>query len=745
MNVVTSKRPTGWMSSIVLAALALGAGCGRSEPDVGPSGAVARVSAPLLITPSLKTAPLTGPMRQSAALEYHGGRVITNTPKVYYIWYGDWSNDMATVSLLETFAQTLGGSSWYAINTTYANSCGQAVNGAVTFAGHIFDAGSQTNNISNLPAIVTNALTTGALPTDPDAVYFVLTAANVTEGNFCKAYCGYHSNEKVNGVQVHYAFVGNARTQCPPLCIVSGLTPNEPAADGMASMIAHELSESVTDPDIDAWRNFIHNANGTTTVEENGDECGAWFVPTYTTASGAPANLHLGTKDYLVQENRINGPNGMCANALTSANATCVNNVLDGAETDVDCGGACPGCTVGKRCATSLDCAGNWCSNGTCVNASCANQVKDGIESDVDCGELCPGCAVGKACTYDSDCQTHHCVSGRCVLPDHCANQVKDVDETDVDCGGTCGGCPTGKACNVAADCLNNGCNASTHLCVEHCADGQKDYDESDIDCGRYCSTSCSIGKRCASAVDCVNQAACFGGTCVDHCGDGRLDNGEADVDCGGGCGRCTAGKRCTVAADCASNRCVKGGGCTCTSAADCVGGAACTLGVCSNHCSDGLRNFDETDVDCGGSCAPCGENKACTLDLDCGSRPCHNGRCGCSTAADCAAGEACLLGDCYPQCSDGMKDGNESDVDCGGSCAPCGENKACTRYTDCQTYMCVNGRCGCMTAADCAAGEWCVNDNCYNHCADHIMDADETGLDCGGADCAACPICYGP
>jgi hypothetical protein len=707
---------------------------------------VARISTPLVSgTPSPKSAaPLTGTPREVAgALGYHGGRVITNTPKVYYIWYGDWSNDTATQSLLETFAQTLGGSSWFGINTTYANSCAQAVNGAVTFAGHIFDAGSQGNNISNLPLVVSNALTTGALPTDPDAVYFVLTAANVTEGAFCSEYCGYHSYMTVNGVRVQYAFVGNARTQCPGGCVAPGMTtPNEPGADGMISVIAHELSESVSDPEIDGWRNFIHNADGTITVQENADECAWRFGQTYTTASGASANLHLGAKDYLVQENRINGPDSMCANGLTSANATCVNNVLDGAETDVDCGGPCPACDVGRHCATSKDCVASWCSNGTCAVASCTNGVKDGIETDVDCGELCPGCGAGKACAYNSDCQGHLCVGGVCV--DHCANGVKDVDESDVDCGGSCGGCATGKACNTLADCLNNGCNFSTHVCVDHCADGRKDYGESDVDCGRYCSSLCAIGKRCTSPADCVSQEPCLLGTCFDHCTDRQRDNGEADVDCSGGCALCGPGSRCTAHADCASHHCF-GGSCGCTTSADCPGGAACSLGICSNHCSDGVRNYDESDVDCGGSCAPCAENKACTKGLDCVSHACHSARCGCSTAADCASGETCLLGNCYVQCSDGIKDGNESDVDCGGSCTPCGENKACTKFSDCQTHACHGGICGCSTAADCASGEVCLLGNCYNHCTDHTMDADETGLDCGGADCALCPICYGP
>jgi hypothetical protein len=44
------------------------------------------------------------------------------------------------------------------------------------------------------------------------------------------------------------------------------------------------------------------------------------------------------------------------------------------------------------------------------------------------------------------------------------------------------------------------------------------------------------------------------------------------------------------------------------------------------SHCSDGLMDFDETDVDCGGSCMPCYVGSHCLVDADCASRHCVNG-----------------------------------------------------------------------------------------------------------------------
>lgn len=55
-----------------------------------------------------------------------------------------------------------------------------------------------------------------------------------------------------------------------------------------------------------------------------------------------------------------------------------------------------------------------------------------------------------------------------------------------------------------------------------------------------------------------------------------------------------------------------------------------------------------------------------------------------------------CQEGRCVPSptCSDGMKNGNESDVDCGGSCGRCPNSKRCTGANDCASAYCASGTC---------------------------------------------------
>src|SRR5690606_20158144 len=113
-------------------------------------------------------------------------------------------------------------------------------------------------------------------------------------------------------------------------------------------------------------------------------------------------------------------------------------------ETDVDCGGtACPACGPGLMCTLDSDCASFICDDptGRCNAAGCGDGVLNGLETDVDCGGgECVGCAVGDTCATGSDCREGVCTSGTCDTPT-CTDGVANGDETDVDCGGA-GSCP---------------------------------------------------------------------------------------------------------------------------------------------------------------------------------------------------------------------------------------------------------------------------------------------------------------
>jgi hypothetical protein len=137
-------------------------------------------------------------------------------------------------------------------------------------------------------------------------VYFVLTSKDVTEtSGFCTQYCAWHTHGTLNGMDIKYGFIGNP-ARCPSACAEQTTTPNgDLAGDSMASLIAHELSESVTDPDLNAW----FDQRG----QENADKCAWHFGTTSTAKNGSQYNVTFGGAQYLIQQNWVNASGGYCA------------------------------------------------------------------------------------------------------------------------------------------------------------------------------------------------------------------------------------------------------------------------------------------------------------------------------------------------------------------------------------------------------------------------------------------------
>ena len=141
-----------------------------------------------------------------------------------------------------------------------------------------------------------------------------------------------------------------------------------------------------------------------------------------------------------------------------AARPQCSDDVKNGDETDIDCGGpSCQVCSIGKGCLSNTDCLNDSCLSGRCSDPneypSCSDKVKNGGESDIDCGGLCPTrCPLGAECILGTDCASTACVNDICQNPT-CTDGYKNGSETDVDCGGSCGPCGVGQACLVAGDC----------------------------------------------------------------------------------------------------------------------------------------------------------------------------------------------------------------------------------------------------------------------------------------------------
>jgi hypothetical protein len=418
----------------------------------------------------------------------------------------------------------------------------------------------------------------------------------------------------------------------------------------------------------------------------------------------------------------------------------CSDGIKNGSESSIDCGGpTCLKCAVSKACTGNADCVTNTCTNGRCVGGPCENEVKDATEADVDCGGSCGRpCANGRSCAAPTDCASNLCVGSVCST-DACRDLTRNGAETGVDCGGaTCAArCATGVACTVNGDCASGLCNLTTRLCAATtCSDGVLTAgSESDVDCGGSCANACAVNKRCATNTDCAS-GVCNPTSlrCVpDACFNGARDGNETDIDCGGSCEpKCGANLACAVNADCQSGVCGAGNRCAadqCSNArfdgtetdVDCGGTCAtkCALtrgclantdcanpqgmvgvpGFCSlstracvaTSCNTGARDGTETGVDCGGgTCATCGLGQGCNVNTDCASGICN------ATTRVCVA----------TQCQDGVRNGTETDIDCGGAtCGGCAVNSACALPWDC-----ASGYCGAANLCIPAYPRTCIN-----------------------------------
>ncbi len=107
-------------------------------------------------------------------------------------------------------------------------------------------------------------LITRAGSSSPTATFRTSSAVAESSG-FCTKYCGWHSSSTIGGTDIRFAFVGNPN-RCPSACEMQTVTPNgDGGADGMASIMVHEVSETVTDPNLNAWYDSSGN--------ESADKC----------------------------------------------------------------------------------------------------------------------------------------------------------------------------------------------------------------------------------------------------------------------------------------------------------------------------------------------------------------------------------------------------------------------------------------------------------------------------------------
>lgn len=193
---------------------------------------------------------------------------------------------------------------------------------------------------------------------------------------------------------------------------------------------------------------------------------------------------------------------------------------------------------------------------------------------------------------------------------------------------------------------------------------------------GAACSDG-GEGCSCTSPFDCDKfPSGCYRSYCDGTCHFEPFPAGSA----------CAMHKCTAESVPCAMGVCTAEFACVeCVENSHCSAGHTCEPDNVCSRCDDGVKNGDETDIDCGGSCPLC--PGTCNIDADCPGGYCWNGACA--------------------RCDDGIQNGDETGVDC-------------SRLFDGHCGRCAGVNCGGLNAL----------------CASNV---------CEGAVCCStpCPLCY--
>jgi opacity protein-like surface antigen len=217
----------------------------------------------------------------SPNLLYHGGPVMNQTTEVYPIFWGT-SFTSGVISGIDSFYGGVGSTNYARTNTEYTNSLGQVVSSGVHANAHVTDTSSAPTQAPQTSAILAEVARMHPDPT-PNAYYPVY----IDQPRGHAGYCAWHSAGTINGVNVQFAFF--FKLDNDPGCNPQSPTNQSEGLQALGNVSGHELSEMMTDPQLNAW----YDSGGA----ENADKC-AWTF-------GAKL-LNLGGTSWKIQGNWSN-------------------------------------------------------------------------------------------------------------------------------------------------------------------------------------------------------------------------------------------------------------------------------------------------------------------------------------------------------------------------------------------------------------------------------------------------------
>jgi hypothetical protein len=203
----------------------------------------------------------------SPDMTWHGGPILPTAVTGAIFWGTSWNNGTFVgdkITGIDAFYTGFNGSNYAGTSDEYTAGSTR-VSSTVPYSGHFTDLSAAPGGAPSVSAIVSEVCTT---LTDhsvtPVSNGFYMVYGTTPRGH--TGYCAWHSNGTCNGtpIQVAWSFDLDGDAGCDPGDTQTG---HSQGLSAIANVSAHELSETRTDPEGNAW----YDGSGA----ENGDKC-AW-------------------------------------------------------------------------------------------------------------------------------------------------------------------------------------------------------------------------------------------------------------------------------------------------------------------------------------------------------------------------------------------------------------------------------------------------------------------------------------
>jgi hypothetical protein len=220
-------------------------------------------------------------------LQWHNGPVMHATTVIPVFWGSGWSSSSFTsdkVTGLDYLYTNIHGTPYAHTNSEYADAAGNVNTVSIGKGTDLTDTSATSSGAPSTSQVL--AEVAKATNNNPTAGAYYPVYSDQPRGS--AGYCAWHSSGTINGTQVKFGFFFNLDGDpgCDPQAPTN--LGHSQGLSALANVSGHELSEMLTDPQLNAWYDQQGN--------ENADKC-AW------TFNGP---VTIGTQNWKIQGNWSN-------------------------------------------------------------------------------------------------------------------------------------------------------------------------------------------------------------------------------------------------------------------------------------------------------------------------------------------------------------------------------------------------------------------------------------------------------